>query len=126
MNRRQAVCSLLSIATASWMSNADTPQSNAGAANLRWVRDVMVKMSRIKPGMTRADLLTVFTGEGGLTTGLQRTYVSQDCPFFKVDVTFLAVGRPARDKQGRVTLVEDDRDRIATLSRRYLAFSVMD
>lgn len=57
--------------------------------------------------MTRADLLKVFTTEGGISTGLHRTYVSRDCPFFKVDVDFRAVGRPDRDGEGRVTLIED-------------------
>lgn len=83
-------------------------------------------MEAIKPGMTRETLLTVFKGEGGLSTGLQRTYVSQDCPYFKVDVEFEAVGRPNRDIDGRVTLVEDPRDRITKISRPYLQFSILD
>lgn len=80
----------------------------------------------IETGMTRETLLTVFTTEGGLSTGLQRTYVSQDCPYFKVDVEFDAVGRPNRDGEGRVTLIEDPRDRIVKISRPYLQFSILD
>ncbi|HXK03483.1 MAG TPA: hypothetical protein VMS37_13850 [Verrucomicrobiae bacterium] len=76
--------------------------------------------------MTRKDLLEVFTTEGGLSTGLQRTYVSRECEYFKIDVEFEAVGRPSRDEQGRVTLVEDDRDVIVKISRTYLDFSHMD
>jgi len=76
--------------------------------------------------MTRKDLLVVFTTEGGLPTGLRRTYVSQECPYCKVDVEFQAVGRPNRDREGRVTLVEDDRDIIVKLSSPYLQFNVMD
>ena len=57
-------------------------------------------------GMTRADLLKVFTTEGGLSTGLNRTYVYRECQYIKVDVDFEPVGRPARDAEGRVTLVE--------------------
>ena len=64
--------------------------------------------------------------EGGLSTGLQRTYVSRHCPYFKVDVTFKADGRADRDTEGRVTLVEDDRDQIVAISRTYLQFSIMD
>ena len=45
-------------------------------------------MQAIKPGMTGAVLLTVFTTEEGRFTGLQRTYVSQDCRYFPVDVKF--------------------------------------
>jgi hypothetical protein len=83
-------------------------------------------MQAIQPGMTRKDLLVVFTTEGGLSTGLRRTYVSQECPYFKVDVEFQAVGRPNRDREGRVTLVEDDRDIIVKLSSPFLQFNVMD
>ena len=83
-------------------------------------------MLSIKPGMTRNILLTVFTTEGGLYTGLQRTYVSRDCPYFKVDVSFQAVGRPDRDEDGRVTVIEGNDDIIVKLSRPYLQLSVMD
>src|SRR5207245_3207432 len=67
------------------------------------------KIETIKPGMTREDLLSVFTTEGGLSTGLHRTFVSRDCHYFKVDVEFEAVGRPNRDEEGRTTLDEDSR-----------------
>jgi hypothetical protein len=83
-------------------------------------------MQTIKPGMTRESLLTVFTTEGGISTGLQRTFVSRDCPYFKVDVEFQAVGRPNRDENGRVTLVEGSQDIILKISRPYLQFSVLD
>jgi hypothetical protein len=76
--------------------------------------------------MSRETLLRVFTTEGGLSTGLQRTFVSRDCPYFKVDVQFKAVGRSDRDSQGRVTLREDPRDLIVEISRPYVAFSIMD
>lgn len=54
-------------------------------------------MKTIKPGMTRDALLHVYKTEGGVYTGLHRTFVSRDCPYFKVDVDFLAFGRPERD-----------------------------
>jgi hypothetical protein len=91
-----------------------------------WVAHTLEKMETIKPGMTRADLLTVFTTEGGLSTGLRRTFVSRDCEYFKVDVDFKAVGRPSHDKDGRVTLDEDSRDIIVNVSAPYLQFSIMD
>ena len=84
------------------------------------------KMEVVKPGMTRDDLLKVFRNEGGLSTGLHRTYVSRDCAYFKVDVQFQAVGRPERDTDGRVTLAEDGRDIIVKISRPYLQFSIAD
>jgi len=58
-------------------------------------------METIKPGMTRWDLLHVFRTEGGVRTMfrkeggppgvLRETFVSQDCPNFKIDVEFKSV-----------------------------------
>jgi hypothetical protein len=101
-------------------------QGESSKAHLAWVADVLKRMQTIKPGMTRKTLFTVFTTEAGLSTGLQRTFVSRDCPYFKVDVEFQAVGRPNRDENGRVTLVESDEDIIFKVSTPYLQFSVMD
>ncbi len=91
-----------------------------------WVGQVFERMQTIHPGITRRQLLTVFTTEGGLSTDTQQTFVSQDCPYFKVDVTFTPVGRPQRDRDRAVTLLYDSRDLIATISRPYLGFSVVD
>lgn len=95
-------------------------------AHVTWVSEVLERMQTIKPGVTRETLLTVFTTEGGLSTGLQRTFVSRDCPYFKIDVEFQAVGRPDRDENGRVTLAEGDHDIVLKVSRPYLEFSVTD
>jgi hypothetical protein len=92
----------------------------------QWVASVLRWTYDIKPRMTRKDLLRVYTTEGGLSTGTRRTYVLKGCPYIKVDVEFKAVGRPERDKEGRVTLVEDDQDLIVEISRPYLDYSILD
>jgi hypothetical protein len=107
-------------------ASPQSDQGQPGRDRVAWVAQVLKEMLTIKPSMTRADLLRVFTTEGGLSTGLQRTFVSRESPFFKVDVEFNAVGRRERDRDGRVTLVEDDRDIIRKISRPYLQFSVVD
>jgi hypothetical protein len=91
-----------------------------------WVAEVLRRIETIKPGMTREDLLKVFTTEGGLSTGLQRTFVIRDCPYFKIDVQFKAVGRPSRDGNGRVTLEEGSQDLIVQISRPYSQFGISD
>jgi hypothetical protein len=101
-------------------------QAQSRRYHMAWVAEVLKRMETIHPGMTRETLLTVFSTEGGLSTGLQRTYVSQDCPYFKVNVEFQSVGRPARDEDGRVTLVESKEDIILKISTPYLQFSVVD
>jgi hypothetical protein len=127
MHRRRA---LGLFATAIGVSVSSQAHAFADPENcskhVEWVAKVMEKMETIKLGDTRKSLLRVFTTEGGLSTGLERTYVSQDCPLFKVDVKFHAVGRPDRESDGRVTLVENDDDIITALSRPYLASPVLD
>lgn len=91
-----------------------------------WIATSLKEMQKIKVGMIRADLLKVFTTEGGLSTGLNRTYVYRKCPYIKVDVEFEPVGRPAKDAGGRVTLSEANEDVIKKISRPYLDWSVMD
>ena len=120
MSRRLLVLTLLSIiaiggSTSVWATH-QASQEPCRQDHDAWVAYALKKIESIKPGMTREQLLGVFTTEGGISTGLQRTFVSRDCPYFKVDVGFRAVGRPDRDREGRVTLLEDRRDII----RQYL------
>jgi hypothetical protein len=88
--------------------------------HVSWVVEALTRMLTIKPGMTREALLMVFTTEGGLSTRLQRTFVSRECPYFKVDVEFKPVGRLDRDN------VELSQDVIVKISRPYLQFSIAD
>ena len=130
MIRRFALLLLLSAAVDSGSSLHGHSQAQAQVQSTRshveWVADTLKSMNTVKPGMTRNDLLKVFTTEGGLSTALQRTFVSRECPYFKVDVEFEAVGRPNRDRDGRVTLKEDSHDIIVKISKPYLAFIVTD
>jgi hypothetical protein len=91
-----------------------------------WVTNALKKIESIKPGMTRQDLLKVFTTEGGLSTGLRRTFISRDCPYFKVVVEFKAAPGPDRDNAGFLNSVEDNRDIIVKVSQPYLQFAIGD
>jgi hypothetical protein len=75
--------------------------------------NVLAWIATIKPGMTRSDLLRVFTTEGGLSTRTHRTYVLKPCPTIKVDVEFSISGNEAEDK-------------ITQISRPYLDYSQYD
>jgi hypothetical protein len=128
MQRRRALqfaaASTLMMTESLFAFPSDQPSSHR--ANTSWVEEVLRLMQTIRPGETRLELLRVFTTEGGISTPLQRTFVSRDCPYFKVDVAFQAVGRPERDHDGRVTMLEDVRDIILSLSRPYLAWTIAD
>ena len=85
-----------------------------------WIAKILRQIGKIKPGMRRKDLLTVFTTEGGLSTRTQRTYVHTECPFIKVNAQFKAADGASAG------LDEDPDDIIESLSQPYLAWSVMD
>ena len=100
-----------------------SPEERSAAISsplMKTIVEVMERIDAIKVGMTRADLLTVFTVEGGISTRARRTYVYRSCPYIKVEVDFKAVTNP----DDRLTEMSDDK--ILKLSRPYLQYSVMD
>jgi len=87
---------------------------------IMWFAQVYRKIETIHPGMKRSQLSRVFTTEGGISTRLQRTYISIDCPYIKVDITFKT---PKGDTDD---LPENPDDIIETISRPYLGWVVTD
>jgi hypothetical protein len=129
MTRRLFVLFSLSIIALSSSSLPLTLSANQEPSvqdHTTWVLHSLEKMETIKPGMTRADLLKAFRTEGGLSTRLLRTFVSRDCPYFKVDVEFKAATRPDIDNTGFVNWVEDNRDIIVKVSKPYMQLTVTD
>ena len=127
MQRRRVIGLLASAALGGAnVLQAKSTREEGRRAHMAWVAEVLKRMETLLPGMTRKDLFSVFTTEGGISTGLRRTFVSRDCPYFKVDVEFQPVGRAERDADERVTLVESDDDIILKISTPYLQFSVVD
>jgi hypothetical protein len=92
-----------------------------------WLTHLMEKMETIKPGMTRFDLLKVFRADGGpptpTTIGLRRgTFVSQDCPYFKIDVEFEPAARPDFGYGALGFSSGDNRDVILKVSKPYVRY----
>ena len=89
-----------------------------------WLKQVSEKMETIKPGMTRWDLLNVlrtegtprprFTVGGGPPQVLRESFVSQDCPYLRIDVEFEPVA-------GRDDV--PNQDVIVKVSKPYLQFA---
>jgi hypothetical protein len=108
--------------------------------NVKWVETVMRRMETVKAGMTRADLARVFTTEGGSFSRSGQRFVSRDCPYFKVDVTFELAdppdvaaittcrstgGAPCTDEE-KARFATSPQDRILSISRPYLQFTILD
>ncbi|HME10831.1 MAG TPA: hypothetical protein VKG25_27495 [Bryobacteraceae bacterium] len=95
----------------------DTHPYNSEQA--RWIAAHLPELESIKVGMTRAQLLTVFMEEGGLSSRRWHHYVYKKCGFVKVDVEFDPVGDP--DAHG-----ESPDDRITKISMPYLQLTIAD
>jgi hypothetical protein len=124
--QRRTVLQLLASATVGATPALASPESVASrSAHVAWVAECLKRTLTVRPGMSRSQLMTVFSTEGGLSTALQRTFVSRDCPFFKADVTF---HRAAAEQSGsrEALLWELDNDVISTISQLYLQFSIYD
>jgi len=91
-------------------------QFGSSREHTAWIASVLRAVQTIKAGMTRADLMKVFTVEGGLSMPSQRTYVYKLCPYIKIDVKFAVSSRNE----------EHSTDKILEMSRPYLDWSVMD
>ena len=83
-----------------------------------WISECISRTEYIYPGKTRADLLKVYTMEGGISTRTWRKYVYRECPYIKVDVEFKAIDK---DKWA-----EKPGDIIAKISKPYLEWSIID
>ena len=103
--------------------NSSDSRARAAALNdehTKWVVKCLIDMDKIKVGMTRADLLKVFTTEGGPSSPNAQGYVYRGCPYIKVRVTFQLVGN-APDPYPY-----NPNDIILSISDPFLQFSISD
>jgi len=85
-----------------------------------WIAKLIRSIGTIRPGMKRKDLDALLTTEGGISTRLQKTYVSRECPYIKVDIQFKAGAGTAQSGE------ESSDDIIESVSKPYLAWSIAD
>jgi hypothetical protein len=114
MDRRNAL-NFLAVWT---VASCAFPHAHAECADrdhTLWVEKVLKRMQSIQPGMTRKQLETVFLPEGGLSEVDKRTYRSQDCLYFAVDVHF-RLGKDFPDSQ----------DQILSISPPYLSLHFVE
>lgn len=69
--------------------SAQTPRpADENAKHYIWLTERLQEAESIKPGMTEADLLKVFTPDGGLQHFQPQRFVLRSCTLIKVDVMF--------------------------------------
>ncbi len=122
MKRKLVVAPLLAAATVICLgvTSKQCARPAAKEDHVKWIADSLKEIQTVKAGMTRDQLLRVFTTEGGLSNRITRTYVYHKCPYIKVDVQFKPVGN-----EGNL-LEERGEDVIAGVSRPYLGWSICD
>jgi hypothetical protein len=125
MIRRLLTAAAVGKATAARALEVDD-EARCASDRTAWVASSLERMLTIKPGMTRAQLMLVFSTEGGLSTALQRTLVSRDCRYFKIDVKFRRASENDGSGGGRDSLHEMDGDVITSISQPYLQFTIAD
>jgi hypothetical protein len=97
----------------------------ADPALTRSMEQVLKDVSSVQSGMTRTELLRVFTTEGGLSTRDEQRYVYRRCPLIKVVVTFR---RPvdADDDWGGAPEEERAGDIIQSISKPFLDYTIAE
>ncbi len=117
MNKLIALAGIVAAIIASVAFATPSPEDDA---HTKWIAETLKEMETIKVGMTRKDLLVVFTTEGGISTRIQRTFVFRKCPYIKVDVTF-------RVQEVNDALSADEKtDVITSISKPYLQLLIGD
>lgn len=125
-SRRSILQFLIAAGLAGGTSALASTENERHSAHVAWVAEVLGRMLTITPGMERTQLMGVFSTEGGISTALRRTFISRDCPYFKVDVTFRRAEKSAKNDDRNEVLNEQDSDVITSISKPYLQFSIMD
>ena len=87
----------------------------------RQISEILTECQKITPGTTRAELMKLFTTEGGGASAWRRTFVHRRCPYIKVDVEF-TFSDPKNPKQ------EDGlpADIVKKISKPYLEWRILD
>jgi hypothetical protein len=90
-------------------------------AHQQWLEARYQEATSIKPGMTRADLLKLFTEDGGFQAGRISTpsrYVLKSCYLIKIEVKF--------DKPMAQSAAPNNEMRIVEVSKPYLEHMYLD
>jgi hypothetical protein len=100
---------------------SSTPTQPATNKDLtKQISGILKECYKIKVGMTRSELLKVFTPDGGFQTG--RTFVYHDCPYIKVDADFKHLN-PQKNSVGDE---EQPTDIISHISKPYMDWPITD
>jgi hypothetical protein len=113
-------CVLLAVVVPGFLVAPSSAGDEVDKNLTKQISDVLTECKKITVGMTRSDLLKVFSTEGGLSTAKHRIFVHRWCPYIKVDVDFTL----SDPKQSVVD--ERPTDTVSRISKPYLDWSISD
>ena len=121
MNIKDLVTFVAATLIMCWFTTLSFANGSVDTNLTNQISDILKECESIKPGMTRADLLKIFTTEGGLYTQTERTFDHKRCLYIKVDVEF------APTKSEKRLQPEQPTDTITKISKPYLGiYSIGD
>lgn len=107
---------MLVIAGVSAHTQEQRPKGPSSCCSI--VEEALHDVSKIKPGMKRADLAAMFTTEGGLDFHIETIYVWKTCPYIKIKVSFAL--------ENSTALKDSPSDVITAVSEPYIQYPVRD
>lgn len=99
------------------ISHSQQP-SSTDKEHAKWIASAIRAIGAIKPGTTRGEMKKILQEEGGISTRTHRTYVYKQCPLIKVSIVF--------DATDADPSTEKPQDKVVSISRPYLEYSIMD
>lgn len=99
-------------------AHTQEPRHTGSSSCCSIVEEALRDVTKIRPGMKRADLTAMFTTEGGLDFHIQTIYVWKNCPYIKIKVSFAL-----SDSAGSN---ESPADVITAVSDPYIQYPVKD
>ena len=73
-------CILLAVVTLGFLVAPSHAGEETDKNLTKQISDLLAECKKIVPGTTRAELLKIFTTEGGISTAKHRTFVHRRCP----------------------------------------------
>jgi hypothetical protein len=97
-----------------------TSTASADRPECRIVLEALEAANNLKVGMHRSDVERIFKPDGGMSVQAKGIFTYRGCQFIKIDVEF-----ESREVKGAGDLFLPN-DRIANVSKPYLAYPVTD
>ena len=117
---KNLTCVLLAVVALGFLIASSRAGDEVDQNLTKQILHILRESKKITAGTPRAELLKVFTTEGGISNAKHRTFVHRRCPYIKVDVVFTLSESEQSILDARPT------DTVSKISKPYLDLSIID